>query len=74
MRALNNILLDLPVQLGTLVRIAFMLPIYLSHTPPQWHLPSSASHCLRHIAGLHTLGTVEGRNGSWFVRASKHGR
>lgn len=55
-KVLSNILLDLPVQLSTPVRSAFMsLHIYVSHASAQWRLPSSASHCLRHIAGLHTL-------------------
>jgi hypothetical protein len=59
MNALNNILLDLPVQLSTLVRIytpsCRPYKVSVSHAFVQWHLPSLASHCLGDIAGLHIL-------------------
>jgi hypothetical protein len=52
MKALNNILLDLPVQLDTLVCVALMLPIYLPRTPPLY----GTCHLRRPIA----LVTLQG--------------
>ena len=72
-KALNNILLDLPVQLDTLVRIETpsCCPYrYLSRAPPR----NGTCHLWRPIGFVTLQGcthcdTVEGRYGSWFVRA-----
>jgi hypothetical protein len=56
MKALNNILLGLPIRLGAFVCITFeMFILCISRVSAQRNLPSSASHGTRYIAGLHTM-------------------
>lgn len=81
MKALNNdILLDLPVQLGTFVRVYTpsccpYICLAKSHASAQWHLPSSASRCLWGLCFVTSQGCtncVEGRNCSWVKVAPLH--
>ena len=72
LKALTNILLDLPVQLSTFVSLRLpVVHISVSHVsramgPAIFGVPLASLH--RRVA--HTVG--EGRNGLRFVRARKH--